>query len=407
MSDKIKKPNIFFCRKCAYPSSSAVSLDFDKETVCTGCQVTAEKKDIDWEKRKQLLLDIIKEYKGKSNLNYDCIIPVSGGKDSYFQTHVIKNELKLNPLLVTYNANNYSKTGLENLANMREKFDVDHIFFTPSVKALIKMNIIGMTMMGDMNWHAHMGIRTYPIQTAVRYDIPLMFWGEHGRSDVGGMFSYHDFFEFTYRSFFEHDCRGYSLDDAVIEGKKNGITLSSKELDPWRYPSDKEIERVGVRGLFVSNFFYWDANEHGQMMIKEYNFKESSEPFERTYRRMSNLDDIHENGIHDYMKFIKFGYGRCSDHSSKDIRSGKLSRDEGIREIKMRDHIKPRDLERWLKYVNWTEDQFDIVADSFRDPRVWWIKDGEWWKDNLWGQPSSYGAVKLPKDKWNKFYIET
>ena len=122
---------------------------------------------------------------------------------------------------------------------------------------------------------------------------------------------------------------------------------------------------------------------------------------------MSNLDDIHENGIHDYMKFIKFGYGRCSDHSLKDIRSGKLSRDEGIKEIRMRDHIKPRDLERWLKYVNWTEDQLDIVADSFRYPRVWWIKDGERWKDNLWGQPSSYGVVKLPKDKWYKFYIET
>ncbi len=406
MSDKVNKPNIFFCNSCVYPSSSAVSLDFDSNKICTGCHVTSEKKDIDWDKRKSFLLDIIKEYKGKLNLNYDCIIPVSGGKDSYFQTHIITKELKLKPLLVTYNANNYTETGLQNLKNMREVFNVDHIFFTPSINILKKLNIIGMTMMGDMNWHAHMGIRTYPIQTAVRYKIPLMFWGEHGRSDVGGMFSYNDFFEFTYRSFFEHDCRGYTLKHAIAEGKKNGLEINMEELYPWKYPTDTEIESIGVRGLFISNFFFWDANEHGKMMVEKYNFKEIEEPFERTYRRMSNLDDMHENGIHDYMKFVKFGYGRCSDHVSKDIRSGKLNRDQGILEVKSRDHIKPKDIYRWLDYVGWTEKKFDEIADTFRDPRVWWIKNGEWWKNNIWGGPSAYGQVYLPKNQWQKYYIE-
>ena len=132
-------------------------------------------------------------------------------------------------------------------------------------------------------------------------------------------------------------------------------------------------------------------------MVEKYNFKEIEEPFERTYRRMSNLDDMHENGIHDYMKFVKFGYGRCSDHVSKDIRSGKLNRDQGILEVKSRDHIKPKDIYRWLDYVGWTEKKFDQIADTFRDPRVWWIKNGEWWKNNIWGGPSSYGQVYLPK----------
>ena len=406
MSVKTKKPKVFFCKNCVYPSSSAVSLEFDEKIICTGCQVTFEKKDIDWQKRKSLLIDIIQTYKGKNNSSYDCIIPVSGGKDSYFQTHIVTKELKLKPLLVTYNANNYTETGLKNLKNMREQFDVDHIFFTPSVEVLKKINVVGMTMMGDMNWHAHMGIRTYPIQTAVRYNIPLMFWGEHGRSDVGGMFGYNDFFEFTYRSFFEHDCRGYTLDHAIAEAKKNGFSMNLKQLDPWRYPTDEEIERVGLRGLFISNFFYWDANDHGTMVIKKYGFRESEEPFERTYRKMSNLDDMHENGIHDYMKFIKFGYGRCSDHVSKDIRSGKIERKKGIIEVKSRDHIKPKDLYRWLKYVGWTENQFDKLADTFRDPRVWWIKNGEWWKNNVWGKPSSFGKVHLEKHKWEKYYIE-
>lgn len=406
MSVNVKKPNIFYCSKCVYPSSSAVNLDFDKIKVCTGCQVGSEKKDIDWDQRKSMLLKIFKEYKTDENSRYDCIIPVSGGKDSYFQTHLIKNELKLNPLLVTYSANNWTKTGLENLQNMREKFDVDHDFFTPSINTLKKLNIIGMTLMGDMNWHAHAGIEAYPIQTAVRYNVPLMFWGEHGRTDVGGMYSHNDIIEFTYRHFFEHSCRGYSWRDIIEEGNKQGIALNSNQLNAYKYPTDEEIEKVGVRGLYISTFFYWDANEHGRMMMEKYDFKESEEPFERTYRRMSNLDDMHENGIHDYMKFIKFGYGRCSDHVSKDIRSGKLTRKQGITEVKSRDHIKPKDLHRWLDYVGWKEQQFDQLADTFRDPRVWWIKNGEWWKNNIWGVPSSFGAVYLSKSEWNRYHNE-
>ena len=115
--------------------------------------------------------------------------------------------------------------------------------------------------------------------------------------------------------------------------------------------------------------------------------EEAPEPFERTYRRMSNLDDMHENGIHDYMKFVKFGYGRGSDHASKDIRTGYMTRDEGIEMVRRYDHVKPRrDLERWLEYVGMTENEFDEIADSFRDPRVWRRENGEWVKDNIWDE---------------------
>jgi hypothetical protein len=99
---------------------------------------------------------------------------------------------------------------------------------------------------------------------------------------------------------------------------------------------------------------------------------------------MSNLDDMHENGAHDYLKFIKFGYGRCTDHVCKDIRAGLMSRDEGIARVMKMDHVKPRDLQRWLEYVDMSEDEFDRIADTFRDSRVWRRVRGEWKKDNLW-----------------------
>jgi hypothetical protein len=274
---------------------------------------------------------------------------------------------------------------------MRRVFGVDHIFFTPSIDVLIKLNRIGFRLMGDMNWHAHAGIFTYPIRVAIQMNIPLMVWGEHGFMDLGGMHSYKDLVEFTYRYRHEHCLRGYEWYDMTDEGLRKlgrpelaeGLTASN--LIPWAYPSDEEIRRVDVRGVYVSNFFPWEANEHGKLVVEQYGFKPAPEPFERTYRRLSNLDDMHENGIHDYMKYVKFGYGRATDHSCKDIRAGIMTRGEAIDVVRKMDHIKSKDLYRWLAYVGMTEDEFDRTADMFRDQRVWWKDEsGSWVKDNIW-----------------------
>lgn len=379
-----RPPKMLYCSKCVYPKSSAVPLAFDESGMCSGCKVASQRVDIDWDRRRKIFERMIEEYKSPDGSNYDCIIPVSGGKDSYFQIHIIKKVYGLNPLLVTYHGNNYTPTGMKNLLNMREAFGVDHIFFTPSIEVLKTMNRLGMTMMGDMNWHGHAGIFTYPIRVAVQQNIPLMIWGEHGFMDLGGMHSYNDLVEFTYRYRHEHCLRGYEWYDFIEQAPKYGEKLEKKDLIPWMYPTDEEIERVGVRGIYISNFFKWEANEHGELMKKEYGFLEAEEPFERTYRTMSNLDDMHENGIHDYMKYIKFGYGRATDHVCKDIRAGKMTREEGIKIVNTMDPIKSKDLYRWLDYVGWTEKKFDEVADTFRDPRVWWKDtEGNWKKDSL------------------------
>ncbi len=404
-------PAMRYCTNCVYPASSAVPLAFDEKGMCSGCRTGLQRDEVDWNRRRKLFDRIIEEYRSKDGSNYDCIIPVSGGKDSYFQIHIIKNVLGLNPLLVTYHGNNYTPTGMKNLINMRDVFNVDHIFYTPSIEVLKKMNRLGFRIMGDMNWHAHAGIFTYPIRVAVQTNVPLMIWGEHGFMDLGGMHSYNDLVEFTYRYRHEHNLRGYEWYDMIDNGLdkldkanlKEG--LKKPDLITWMYPSDEEIERVGVRGIFISNYFKWEANEHGAMVVEKYGFKASEEPFERTYRTLSNLDDMHENGIHDYMKFIKFGYGRASDHVCKDIRAKKLTREEGVKIVMERDPIKPKDLYRWLSYVGMSEKEFDAIADTFRDPRVWWIENGEWWKNNLDGKPSSFGMVHLPKDLWSRYLL--
>jgi N-acetyl sugar amidotransferase len=384
-----------YCRKCVYPSSSASPLSFDDHGICSGCRTHEQKLNIDWGQRRQWLKELTDEY--KSNNNYDIVIPVSGGKDSYFQTHIAVKELGLKPLLVTYHGNNYLPEGEYNLSRMREVFDCDHIIVRPSVDTLVKMNRIGFKLQGDMNWHGHCGIFTVPIQVAVRYKVPLILWGEHGFMDLAGMYSYNDLVEFTAKYRLEHALRGYDWNDFTDEGlEKLGRselkeTLAEKDLLWAKYPSDDEIDEVGTRGIYLGNFVNWDANEHSKLVIEQYGWEPAKYPFERTYRQISNLDDMHENGIHDYLKFIKFGYGRASDHACKDIRSGVMTREQGIEMVRKYDHVKPhRDLERWLKYVDMTEDEFDAICDTFRDPRVWRFENGQWMKENIWGGTSAY-----------------
>lgn len=403
MSDSFSHKRMNYCSQCVYPASSAVPLAFDSSGVCSGCRTAQQRDAIDWNDRRNRFERLIEQYRSRDGANYDCIIPVSGGKDSYFQIHLIKSVYGLNPLLVTYHGNNYTPTGMKNLINMRDVFGADHVFFTPNIAVLKAMNRMGMRMMGDMNWHAHAGIFTYPIREAVQKNVPLMIWGEHGFMDLGGMHSYKDFVEFTYRYRHEHGLRGFEWHDFLDKSKEYKETITKQDLISWVYPSDEEIDRVGVRGIYISNYFKWDANDHGPLMKEKYGFLEAEEPFERTYRRMSNLDDMHENGIHDYMKFVKFGYGRASDHACKDIRAGLMTRAQGVEIVRQRDHVKSKDLYRWLDYVDWAEEEFDRVADTFRDPRVWWIQDGQWWKENLWGAASAYGDVCLDMNQQKKY----
>ena len=392
---------ITYCSNCVYPVN-AVNLNFDENGVCTSCKTAQTFEEISsdyWIERKAKFEKLINQYKKDNNSNYDCLIPVSGGKDSFYQAHVIAKEYGLKPLLMTYHGNNYLPEGDRNRDLMRHVFDADHIVWGPSVEVLKKLNKITFKMMGDMNWQNHCGIMSAPINLAVKFDIPLIIWGETNW-DISGMYSPDDFVEFSARVRHEHDLRGYEWYDMMKHG------LKEKDMIWAKYPSDEEILETGARGIYLGNFFKWDPNKQTELVMDKYNWKPAEKPFERTYRTMSNLDDRYENGIHDLMKFVKFGYGRASDHASKDIRTGYMSRDVGIEMVRKYDSVISSDLYYWLDYVDMSEDEFWSIADSFRDPRVWWIEDGKWYKDNIWGASESYGNVNLVLKDQEKYKLD-
>lgn len=388
-----------FCSRCVYPHT-AVNLDVDEQNICSSCHTFEEIKKItkkEWKTRENKLIEIIENNKKNNKNEYDCIIPVGGGKDSYYQTHKII-DLGFNPLLITYYANNYLPEGQINLDNMKLNFNCDHYIFYPNVESLKKINLAAFKMMGDMNWHAHAGIHIIPANMALKLNINIFIYGEIAW-DVSGMYSHHDFVEFNKRNIIEHDMRGFTRDDFI--GKEN-ITL--KDLSWCKLPSDEEFEKYNLRGLYLGNFIPWDPVKQTEFIKKKYKWVESKDGFERTYKKASNLDDMHENGIHDYLKWIKFGYGRCSDHASKDIRMGYFNRSKGIEYVKKYDHVKPKkDLKRWLEYVNISEDEFDRIADKFRDERVWSVIDNKWHKMDIDGEFRSYGYCNLNNEEKKKY----
>lgn len=371
-----------YCKRCVYPAV-AVNLSFDDEGICSSCRTFEAFDQLSpefWDKRRKRFEDIINDRLSKNTSEFDVLIPVSGGKDSYFQTHVCK-QYGLKPLLMTYHGNNYLPVGDYNRDRMRHVFDADHIVYGPSVDVLRKLNRLCFRKMGDMNWHAHCGIFTTPIQVAVKFNIPLIIWGEVAW-DISGMYEPDDFVEFSARVRHEHGLRGFEWYDMLGDSEDS---LTEKDMLWAKYPTDEEILKVGVRGLYIGNFFKWDPNEHSRLMMERYGWKASEQPFQRTYRRISNLDDRYENGIHDLLKFIKFGYGRASDHASKDVRTGYMDRATAIDMVRKYDHVVSDDLYYWLDYIERGEDWFWDIANRFRDLRVWRRDvDGRWEKDNIW-----------------------
>jgi len=392
-----------YCKKCVYPIV-AVNLEIEDDGICSSCKAFSEfnkMSDNDWIYRKKKFEKVLLELKS-NNSNYDCLIPVSGGKDSYFQTHVIVKEYNLKPLLVTYNGGNYLPEGDFNRDQMRKIFNADHIVWSPGTEILKKLNLIGFEKMGDMNWHNHCGILTSPIIIASKFKIPLVIWGE-SPWDISGMFKVNDFPEFSVRSRHEHSCRGYEWYDFLNE--KN-YKIREKDMMWAKYPTDEEIISCNLKGIYIGSYFKWDPIKHVSLIKDLYGWKEAKKPFQRTYRKFSNLDDRYESGIHDLMKFIKFGYGRGSDHASKDIRNNYMTREEGIKMVKKYDHVVSDDLYYWLEYVGKDEDYFWQVADTFRDPRVWRIENNYWVKVNIWGEPSPYGKEKLSNAKIKSFNLK-
>jgi N-acetyl sugar amidotransferase len=366
-----------YCVRCLYPENARPTIIFDDAGVCSGCRYheSRQKLEVNWEDRLKMLEQILGEAKAMARTrgnSHDCIVPVSGGKDSHFQVWLLKKKYGMNPLLVTFNHIYNSPGGVRNLSNLVEKSGCDLVRYTAGVDAVRRVSRYMLQTVGDLTWHYHAGIRTFPFQVAVHYNIPLIVWGEHGFAELTGIVSLEDFVEFTRWTRKEHDMRGYEPSDLLGKG---GITLG--DVRPYIYPSDDEIERCEVRGIYLSNFVDWNAKAHAELMIREWDFSPVTYERDRTFNLYAKIED-HANDVHDYLKYLKFGYGRGTDDASMEIRHGRMTREEGLEAVRYYDASEPSSLEFYSDFLGITRGQFYDLVENMRDPKIWSKSGTEW-----------------------------
>jgi N-acetyl sugar amidotransferase len=359
------------CKRCLYTSDHPLHLTFDEEGVCSGCRVHEEKDQLDWNDRASKLAGILNGYRSQTGRNYDCIIPVSGARDSYFILHTVKNVYGMNPLLVTYNKQYNTAVGVRNLANLRIRFNCDIMTLTVNPETIKKITRSTLRRFGSMYWHCLAGQSVYPVQIAVKFKIPLIVWGAHQGVDQVGMFSHLDEVEMTRKYRKEHDLMGFEAENLVDDFDN----IVEADVMPFRYPDNQELEQVGVRGIYLNNYIRWDSRAQHELMIQEYGYETAAQT--RTFDTYNDVDCWNYSDVHDYIKWLKHGYGKVLDHACREIRLRRMTREKGIELVQAYQSRAPQNLQLFLDWLGITENAFHYIVDQHRDLQIW-RRDENW-----------------------------
>jgi N-acetyl sugar amidotransferase len=386
--------NMQFCKRCLYSSAHPLGLVIDNEGICSGCRIHEEKDTLDWSFRWNKLVDLVAPYRSRDGGNYDCILPVSGSQDSYFIVHVVKERLGLNPLLVSYNKYFNTPLGVRNLANLRIRLNCDILY--QNVNPVSVRNITRSTLrqFGSIYWPILAGQTVFPVQTAVRYKIPLIIWGAHQGLEQVGMFSHEHEVEMTRRYRKDHDLMGYEADDLL------SVFDTLKEQDIWqyRYPDDHDLNAVGVRGIYLGNYVRWDPKAQHEEMVQRYQYRTAA--FARTFDCYDYVDCFNYMNLHDQLKLYKQGYSKVTDHACREIRHGRINREQGLALVRQYEQVQITYMPQFLEWLGITERSLQFVIDQHRNKSYWKQPDFGKWEFDGWsvrqGSNGSADDVKAP-----------
>lgn len=306
------------CKRCLYNSNHPFGLEF-VSGLCTGCLTFEEKKIINWEERQTYLYNILKTYKKKSS-TYHCVVPVLGDAEDYFVLSKVLS-LGLNPLIVAVNDYYKNDIGWHNLHNLITHFDVDSIIYNPELstyKELVRTSLrkYQHILLPFLQLHT-----SFPVHIATQRQIPLIIWGQNQALEQVGKFSHYDFVEMTNWSRDENDLFNINTSTLI----SNGAQVNERFLNYYYYPNVKSINLRGVRGIYLSNYFYWDPIKQNSEAIKyDYKPEKTSVTFDCFERAGSSV----YYGIHDLLKFKRIGYRKLIDQLSREIRHGRVVRSQ-------------------------------------------------------------------------------
>ena len=361
---------LIYCTHCLLPSTKP-DLVFDDKGKCAACSSYDNRTNINWESRRREFIDITHKYKSKNNI-WDCIVPVSGGKDSTAQVLKVL-EVGLNPLCVTATTCDLSEIGRRNIENIKN-LGVDYVEFSPNPVVRRKLNRIGLFEVGDISWPEHVGIFTIPVRAAVQYKVPLIVWGENSQNEYGGPAAASDSSILNRRWLEEFG----GLLGLRVSDLSDLYGIKENELIPYNYPSDIELAEVGVTGVFLGHYFKWDGLAN-YILAQANGFSSLGKVIEGSVVDYENLDNF-QTGIHDYFKFLKYGFGRATDICSIFIRRGQISREQGLEIVRRNDGKYPwsylnKPLQEILSRIGVSIEEFDEVCERFTNKKIF-VTDG-------------------------------
>ena len=348
------------CVQCGLPETYE-TIEFDAQGVCNVCsQRVYRDNKIDWTDRKKMLGDLIEQYRGK--YDYDCLVPFSGGKDSTYTLNYLVKHYKVKPLVIQFNHGFMRPTLLKNNERTFKKLGVDVLTFTPNWKVVRRLMLEALIRKGDFCWHCHTGIFSYPMHVAVKFNVPLIFWGEPS-SEYTAYYDYRDgeVEEVDETRFNRFVNLGITAED-MAGMIKNDFTLDPRDLAPYAYPKVRDLKRIGYRSVCLGSFVPWDPLENSKEIMAELGWQgdqvEGMPPGAYPYEKI----ECYMQGVRDYIKFLKRGYSRVTQMTALDLRNGRIKKDDAVKMVDEYEGKRPPSLDLFLEYLGMTEAEFNDVV---------------------------------------------
>ena len=384
LPDEIK-----FCKKCVIsnqrPSSVVefkVTLDqkkrgieFNKEGICEACEYNEEKASIDWKKREIELLNLLDRYRKPKG--YDCVVPGSGGKDSAYTGHILKDKYGMNPLTVTWSPHLYTDVGWENFVNWSHVGGLDNILFTPNGKLHRYLTKIAFLNLLHPFQPFINGQKIIGPLIASKFNIPLVFYGEN-QAEYGNSKEENKTSLMSEKFFSQKEISDIKIGGKSIRSILKDTKFKLNEFQPYLPLDTQEIKNKKIEQRFLGYYLKWDPQECFYYAVQNTGFKTNSERTEGSYSKYSSIDDKIDP-FHYYCTYIKFGIGRTTYDAAQEIRNQKISREEGVALVNKYDHEFPKKyFKEFLNYIDTDEKTFWSTIDHFRSPHLWTRKNNKW-----------------------------
>ena len=385
------------CTRCL-TKETVDTIAFDEFGVCSVCrQVEFKKEKIDWTARGVQLQEMINRHKGKGN--YDCVVPYSGGKDSVFQLWYIVKKLGLKPLVLRYNHWGYRPLVAENNTRVFKQLGVDVVEMTTSFHVVRELMLESLKRRGDFCWHCHTGIYAGVMHMALRFETPLIFWGE-STAEYHSWYTFEEMEEVDEKRFNRLMNQGMTADDMFefLQGR-----VERRDLWMFDYPKRKDLIKLKVESICLGNYIEWHTKAQVEIIKRELGWKGQDVegvPPQYDYEKI----ECTFQGMRDYAKFVKRGYGRTNHLATIDIRNGELGREEALALEEQFDGKRPASIDWFLNILQISESEFYDILDKHQvhpwqfDPAV--VKTGPVMHDMAqWDNTVIDKPIGPPKDE--------